>query len=89
MTILRFVRPTGARRPLPPPQRSFRDPADVVASSELSLAEKRRMLADWEGSLRELLGACGHDPLTHRPGHPGNMYARVTQGLAALHRLRN
>lgn len=75
--------------PRPPADLVFQDPADVVLSPDLTPGEKLHMLSMWEASLRELLGACGRDPLNHRPGHLGFMHARVIQGLAALRRVRN
>ncbi len=88
---MKFVRQHPSRRlrsATMRPERMFRDPADVVAASDMDRVAKIMLLSNWDSRLRELLDTCGRDPENDEPRHLGFMQSRVLEALTALNATR-
>jgi len=62
----------------------FEHPGDVVAASNLSVAEKIKLLQDWETDLREILVAAEEGMTRESPDDPGVQLSNIRAALDQL-----
>ncbi len=64
--------------------KAFEHPGDIVAARDISVAEKIKLLQDWETDLREILVAAEEGMTRDSPDDPGVQLSNIRVALDQL-----